>query len=418
MSAIPTPPAVAAGGSKVLSILGKDTQHHPEFLMLEYGFIKSANGSFASNLGGVCGVLERHHHWIGKLWYDTFLDRVLTTAWGEEQEWTDDLTTKTTRWFQDSFRLANLNSERVHEAVQSVARGQPRNALKTWLESLQWDDIPRLHEALSRGFGAAENEYTEAVSNCWFTSLAARALKPGCKVDTMPVFEGGQGIGKSSALRILGGDWFTECHDDFTAKDFVLGLQGKWLIEVAEMHAVGKADVKKLKGIISTQVDRIRPPYGRSPQDFPRGSVFAGTTNEDDWQNDVTGGRRFWPVRCGKIDLDWLRDNRDQLFAEAVARFKAGEDWWSVPAAAAAEEIERRQPEHPWTDVLREYMDTGRTYSIAQLLENALKFDVKDHNPRLCSQVSVIIKAQGWVQKPEPTPTGRGRRWKYQPAEQ
>jgi putative DNA primase/helicase len=397
----------------VLSILGKDAQQHPELLMLEYGFIKSPNGSFASNLGGVCGVLEKHPHWAGKIWYDTFLDRVLTTAWGEEQEWTDDLTTKTTRWFQGSFRLGNLNSERVHEAVQSVARGQPRNVLKTWLESLQWDDIPRLHDALSRGFGAAENDYTQAVSKCWFTSLAARALRPGCKVDTMPVFEGGQGIGKSSALRILGGEWFTECHEDFGSKDFVLGLQGKWLIEVAEMHAFGKADVKKLKGIISTQVDRIRPPYGRSPQDFPRGSVFAGTTNEDDWQNDPTGARRFWPVRCGKIDLDWLRDNRDQLFAEAVARFKAGKDWYSVPAAAAAEETERRQPEHPWADTLREYMDTGRSYSIAKLLKDALEVDVKDHTPQRCSQVVTIIKAQGWVQ-------GRSqnaRLWKHQSLE-
>ena len=418
MSAIPTPPAVAAGGSKVLSILGKDTQQHPEFLMLEYGFIKSANGSFASNLGGVCGVLERHPHWTGKLWYDSFLDRVLTTAWGEVQEWTDDLTTKTTRWFQDSFRLANLNSERVHEAVQSVARGQPRNVLKTWLESLQWDSIPRLHEALSRGFGAAENDYTQAVSECWFKSLAARALEPGCKVDTMPVFEGGQGIGKSTALAILGGEFFTECHEDFGSKDFVLGLQGKWLVEVAEMHAFGKTDVKKLKGIISAKVDRIRPPYGRSPQDFPRGVVFAGTTNEDDWQNDPTGARRFWPVRCSTIDLDWLRDNRSQLFAEAVARFKAGEKWWEVPAAAAAEETERRQPEDPWADVLREHMDTGRTYSTKTLLKDAFDIEAKDYSPRLASRLAALLKAQGWINGNIRTLQGKARLWKHESLEQ
>ena len=417
MSAIPTPPAVAAGGSKVLSILGKDTQQHPEFLMLEYGFIKSANGSFASNLGGVCGVLERHHHWTGKLWYDSFLDRVLTTAWGEVQEWTDDLTTKTTRWFQDSFRLANLNSERVHEAVQSVARGQPRNVLKTWLESLQWDGIPRLHEALSRGFGAAENDYTKAVSECWFKSLAARALKPGCKVDTMPVFEGGQGIGKSTALAIIGGEWFGECHEDIGSKDFVLGLRGKLLVEIAEMHAFGKADVNKLKGIMSAQVDRIRPPYGRSTQDFPRGVVFAGTTNRDDWQADDTGARRFWPIWCGCIDLAWLRENRGQLFAEAVARFQAGEGWWSVPAAVAAEEADRRRPEDPWADVLREHMDTGRTYLTKTLLKDAFDIEAKDYSPRLATRLAALLKAQGWIQGNIRTATGKTRLWKHESLE-
>ena len=398
MSAIPTPPGVSAGGSKVLAILGKDSQHHPELLMLEYGFIKSANGSFASNLGGVCGVLERHHHWTGKLWYDSFLDRVLTTAWGEVQEWTDDLTTKTTRWFQDSFRLANLNSERVHEAVQSVARGQPRNVLKTWLESLQWDSIPRLHEALSRGFGAAENDYTQAVSECWFKSLAARALEPGCKVDTMPVFEGGQGIGKSTALAILGGDVFGEMHEDFGSKDFVLSLKGKWLIEVAEMHAFGKTDVDRLKGILSTRVDRIRRPYGRTTEEHPRQSVFAGTTNRDDWQQDDTGARRFWPVRCGNIDLDWLRENRGQLFAEAVARFKAGETWWEVPVAQAAAEADRRRIEDPWGAVISAWLTPGREYSNQQILAGALGVETKDFTDRNSKRVARVMRLLGWVQ--------------------
>lgn len=418
MSGILTPPNVIAGGSKVLSILGKDTQHHPELLMLEYGFIKSANGCFASNLGGVCGVLEKHPYWAGKLWYDSFLDRVLTTAWGEVQEWTDDLTTKTTRWFQGSFRLANLNSERVHEAVQSVARGAPRNALKTWLESLQWDGTPRLHEALSRGFGAAQNEYTQKVGECWFISLAARGLKPGCKVDNMPVFEGGQGIGKSSALATIGGEYFGECHEDIGSKDFVLGLRGKLLVEIAEMHAFGKADVNKLKGIITAQVDRIRPPYGRSTQDFPRGVVFAGTTNRDDWQQDDTGGRRFWPVWCSVINLSWLRDNREQLFAEAVARFKAGESWWCVPTAAAAEEADRRRPEDPWSDVLREYMDTGRTYSTRALLRDALDIEPKDYSPRLAARLAALLKVQGWISGNVRTLQGKARLWKHASLEQ
>jgi predicted P-loop ATPase len=416
MSATHKPPTVTPGRNAIVSIL--DGEQHAPALMNAWGFIKGANGSFASNLGGVCGCFEQHPHWAGKIWYDTFLDRVLTTAWGEVQEWTDDLTTRATRWFQGELNLANLNSERVHEAVQSVARGQPRNALVTWLESLEWDGTPRLRDALSRGFGAAENEYTQAVSKCWFTSLAARALWPGCKVDTMPVFEGGQGIGKSSALAIIGGEWFGECHEDIGSKDFVLGLRGKLLVEIAEMHAFGKADVNKLKGIMSAQVDRIRPPYGRSTQDFPRGVVFAGTTNRDDWQADDTGARRFWPIWCGTIDREWLRDNRGQLFAEAVARFKAGEDWWSVPAAVAAEEADRRRPEDPWADVLREHMDTGRTYSTKTLLKDAFDIEAKDYSPRLATRLAALLKAQGWLQGNIRTATGKARLWKHQSLEQ
>ena len=378
----------------------------------DYGFQRGAQGRYVPSLDGVCRVMEKHPRWAGKIWYDTFLEKVLTDAFdGTTTTWTDDLTARATRWMQAVFEFPTLGTERVHEAVQTVAQGQPRNVLKTWLESLQWDSIPRLREALVRGFGAAENEYTQAVSECWFTSLAARALRPGCKVDTMPVFEGGQGIGKSTALAILGGDWFGEMHEDFRSKDFVLSLKSKWLIEVAEMHAFGKTDVDRLKGILSTRIDRIRRPYGRTTEEHPRQSVFAGTTNRDDWQQDDTGARRFWPIRCGTIDLDWLRDNRDQLFAEAVARYQAGEDWWSVPIAQAAAEADRRRIEDPWGAVISAWLTPGREYSNTQILEGALGVDKKDFTDRNAKRVARVMRLLGWVQSLERTGTKKTRIW-------
>ena len=377
-----------------------------------FGFQRGERGKFIPCLNGLCHVLERHPRWAGKIWYDTFLEKVQTDAIdGTTTTWTDQLTGLVTRWFQAWWEFPTLSSERVHEAVMLVAQGQPRNVLKTWLESLQWDGIPRLRDALTRGFGAAENDYTQAVSECWFTSLVARALRPGCKVDTMPVFEGGQGIGKSSAMAILGGEWFSEMHEDFGSKDFVLSLKGKWLVEVAEMHAFGKTDVDRLKGILSTATDRIRRPYGRMTEEHPRQSVFAGTTNRDDWQQDVTGARRFWPVRCGNIDLDWLRENRGQLFAEAVSRFQAGEDWWSVPAAQAAAEADRRRIEDPWTAVISAWLTPEQESSTNDILTGACRVETKDLTDRNAKRVSRIMRLLGWVQSLERKGTKKARLW-------
>jgi predicted P-loop ATPase len=378
-----------------------------------FGFQRGDRGKFIPCLNGLCHVLERHPRWGGKIWYDTFLEKVQTDAIdGNPTTWTDFFTGRLTRWFQAVFEFPTLSSDRVHEAVMLVAQGAPRNALKTWLESLQWDGIPRLHEALSRGFGAAENDYTQKVGECWFISLAARALKPGCKVDTMPVFEGGQGIGKSTALAIIGGERFGEMHEDFGSKDFVLSLKGKWLIEVAEMHAFGKTDVDRLKGIMSTRIDRIRRPYGRTTEEHPRQSVFAGTTNRDDWQQDDTGARRFWPVRCGSIDLAWLRDNRGQLFAEAVARFQAGGDWWSVPVAAAAAEADRRRVEDPWATSVQTWLTPGREYSTNQILTGALFVETKDFTDQKAKRVARVMRSLGWVQTYKREDMGTVRVWK------
>ena len=140
----------------------------------------------------------------------------------------------------------------------------------------------------------------------------------------MPVLEGSQGTFKSTGLPILGGKWFAEVHQSIDSKDFYLALSGKLLLEISEMHSFSKAEVERLKGVMSCQVDRYRAPYERRAADHPRRCVFAGTTNRDDWNRDETGARRFWPVVCGHIDLDWLTGHRDQLLAEAVYKFKKG----------------------------------------------------------------------------------------------
>jgi predicted P-loop ATPase len=376
--------------------------------------VKDGRGGAASCIANFKTLIEAHDPWRGRIWHDTFLERTLTTAFGEQpREWTDECTRRIAIWIQTRFGLASASSAMVWEAVLAVADGDKRNVLADWLNGLVWDSVPRLADLMPTGFGTAPDAYHIRVGECWLLSLVARALQPGCKVDTMPVFEGSQGLGKSSALAILGGNWFGECHEDFGSKDFVLSLKGKWLIEVAEMHSFRRQDVDRLKGIMSTRIDRIRLPYGRATEDHPRQSVFAGTTNRDDWQADDTGARRFWAVRCGFLNLQWLRDNREQLFAEAVSRFKGGETWWSVPVAEAAIVATERRPDDPWEEVLARYLETERTYTARQLLGDPLQVDVKDQTRVLAARVGSILRQLGWTRFEARSSNGTEKRWRF-----
>jgi predicted P-loop ATPase len=158
--------------------------------------------------------------------------------------------------------------------------------------------------------------------------MVARVMRPGCKMDYMPVLEGEQGTFKSSACAILAGDYFSDHLPNLNNKDASLHLRGKWLIEVAELRAYSRAAIDEFKEFLVRDTDRYRPPWGRKDVHEPRQCVFVGTTNKLHYLRDETGNRRSWPARTGAINLDCLRQDRDQLFAEATWRFKHGEAWW------------------------------------------------------------------------------------------
>jgi predicted P-loop ATPase len=250
-------------------------------------------------------------------------------------------------------KRVRVGSQTVGEVVAELADRNRVHPVRDYLNGLVWDGSERLDQWLVTYLGASNTPYVRAIGRKWLISLVARAMQPGCKADCALVLEGPQGILKSSALAALCHDdaWFLEDLRDIHNKDCLMQFGEKWLVEIAELQSFKGAENARLKAFISTRVDNYRPPYARVGQDFPRSVVFAGTVNEAEYLKDNTGARRFWCFECGTLDVKKLVESRDQLWAEAVVAYHAGEPWWLTDAAiiqAAKIQQENRRVEDPW----------------------------------------------------------------------
>ena len=238
------------------------------------------------------------------------------------------------------------SKELCFEAHSLVAARYRFHPIKTYLESLTWDGVPRLDSWLIEAFDASgPREYVEAVGRKVLCGAVARLYEPGCKFDYMTVLEGNQGEGKSMSLGMLvGQDWFADSLGDIHNKDVVDQMMGKWLIEVSELDSIRGREAQAVKAFVSRQVDRVRLSYARRTEDYPRQCIFIGSTNDKEYLTDETGNRRYWPIAIGRARRKWIRENRDQLWAEAVYRYELGERLYlskELEAIANAEQEKR-----------------------------------------------------------------------------
>lgn len=233
-----------------------------------------------------------------------------------------------------------------------VARKYRFHPVRAYLESLEWDGVPRLDTWLRVALGAVgPSEYLKAVSRKVLVAGVKRVFEPGCKFDYVLVLEGFQGKGKSTALQLLASaPWFTDGLGDIYSKDVVDQMTGKWIIELGELASIRKAESEAVKAFLSRQVDRVRMSYGRRSEDYARQSIFVGSTNSAEYFNDETGNRRYWPVKVDEIDRKWIIKNRDQLWAEAVTRYELDEDVYMnrEMEEVAAREQEKRFDVDDW----------------------------------------------------------------------
>ncbi|MBS8225326.1 virulence-associated E family protein [Vannielia litorea] len=355
------------------------------------------------NMANSLRMLTDHADWHGVFGYDEFSRRrvLLENPRGQigghyPRPLEDDDYTVVQAWFNgNGFPKATMDI--VQGAVRKVCREASFDPLKVYLDHLSWDGEKRLDAWLTRYCGAEDSEYISEVGKRWCISAVARGYDPGCKVDHMLVLEGTQGRRKSSALAALAGkEWFSDALPQMGTKDASSYLKGKWIIEVSELEAM-RREMDAIKAFITRQVETYRPAYGREEVSEPRRCVFAGTTNKDDWQRDETGGRRFWPVKVGAIDVDGLAKVRDQIWAEAVVLYRDGERWWlegDVAHQASAEASERR-PDDPWRADIAKAAE-GRSEVTAKQILGELGVMPSDMTPALSKRVTQELIALGW----------------------
>jgi predicted P-loop ATPase len=262
------------------------------------------------------------------------------------------------KFMADKYRL-EPSSDKVIEAITLIAHQNRHHPVRDYLNSLEWDGVPRAGTWLKRHLKAqAPEPYLTAVSKKTLVALVARVFEPGRKYDHVLILIGGQGKGKSTAIRhLVGNDWFSDAHINISDKDAVLAMRSKWLIELGELSSMSKADSDQMKEFVSRTTDRIRVPYGRFMQNFARQCIFIGTTNRDEFLKDETGNRRFWPVHVGMYDFKSLKKERDQLFAEAKFLYELEEPLY-LENDAAAKLATEQQKNHMIHDVWAEQIET------------------------------------------------------------
>lgn len=266
------------------------------------------------------------------------------------------------QWYLEKYY--KITGERkIINALNICFHDRSVHPVRDYLESLEWDGVPRVETLLIDYFGAEDNVYSRGVIKKALAAAVTRIYKPGTKFDNMPIIVGDQGIGKSTFLATLGKDWFSDSLTEFSGKDAMELLNGNLIIEIGELNGFRKAEMDAIKQFLSKQVDEYRAAYARRKEAHKRQCIFFGTTNESTFLRDLTGNRRFWPIQsyseCIKKSVwDDLPDEVDQIWAEAYSLYLLGEDLRLSPEAEKLAKIEQesRLEEDPRKDMIIDFI--------------------------------------------------------------
>lgn len=306
------------------------------------------------------------------------------TPWGipkgAERSSGNEDAVKIKAWFADEYKIEPPNTM-IDEALLLTAHAHKYHVVRDYLNGLEWDNVDRLSGAFKNYLGAVMPEpYLSDVSRKFFLACVKRIFEPGCKFDHVVVLEGKQGLGKSTFASILASEkWFLDGLPNFQDKDAALNLIGSWICELGELATLARSTNETAKAYIVRQTDKVRPPYGHRRVDYPRSTVFLGTTNQNVYLTDSSGNRRYWPVKVTKCDFAAVVRDRDQLWAEAVWRYHfAPEPLYlkheSLEQARKVQELRRVEDEGDSMRILfRNWLDgeasEGRDTSEIQLMQ-------------------------------------------------
>jgi putative DNA primase/helicase len=301
------------------------------------GLIKNEEGKPRAVRENVVLALESLPETKAKIAFNEFTNDVIKLQpmpWGGQAgKWLEVDELYMGEWLVRAQWMPSMPRTTLEEGMRMVATRYQYHPVREYLTGLTWNKTALLDNWLIRAvvgepekLSRRQRMYLQRVGAWFLMAMTARAMRPGCKFDYMPIFEGAQGMRKSTVLNVLAGDWFADTGFVLGDKDSLQMLQGRWLYEISELDAMARAEVTKIKAFVASKSDWYRASFDKRPREYPRQLVFAGTTNEHQYLVDGTGNRRFWPIEVSRvIDTEWVQANRDQLFAEAWHRVQQGE---------------------------------------------------------------------------------------------
>ncbi|SEO11806.1 virulence-associated E family protein [Paenibacillus sp. OK076] len=294
----------------------------------------NSNGVYLKTVDNVLIVLEYDPALKDKIAFDEFANRGLVLGplpWDAREErrpWASSDDAGIYHYIEKVYGIAV--DAKINNALTLITHKKRFNDVRRYLEGLTWDGVQRLDTLFTDYLGAEDSLYTRTVSRKSFTAAVARAMEPGVKWDYMPILAGPQGLGKSTFLRFMGKDWYSDSLTTFEGKDAMELIQGIWLNEVGELTGMSKSESNAVKQFLSRTEDIYREAYGKRTMPYPRRCVFFGTTNDSEFLRDRTGNRRFWPIDVGvlrptKSVFQDLKGEVDQIYAEAYVRWQLNE---------------------------------------------------------------------------------------------
>lgn len=361
--------------------------------------------------------LKNHREVRLRLIYDEFSDRHLVIGplpWDKSESFrvrriSDNDAFRAMLWLeQQGIKMYKNN---VADALSAAAEENRINPAKIYFENLandpqrKWDEKPRLATWLQTYLGAREQpkQYLKAVGVKWMIAVVSRSFKPGTKFDHTLILEGGQGIGKSTALRELatfdGETYFYDGRVSFNDKDTLMAVQGKIIIEMAELASFKKSENEEIKSFSTRTTDEYRDPYGRQMKERPRYFVLTGSTNQREYlPPDESGHRRAWPVRCGQINLELLKTDREQLWAEAVHLYLSGTPSYVLPKEIHLfeEEQNKRVMVDAWFDLIALRLNATTSEQTIDALFESIGMEASRRDNRARHRMKSVLDQLGW----------------------
>ena len=341
-------------------------------------------------------VLTSDSRWYGRIKYNEFSNIVDVDG----NEIIDENETGIAMWLDRVYSL-EMPTNKVAEAIRYVARKNQFHPVREYLDALHWDGSERIGDLFQEYFGCGKSEIYQEIGRRWLIGMVARIFEPGCKVDTVVILAGPQGIMKSTALKTMAvkDEWFSDSALDMRSKDCYQALSGGiWIYELAELASIRPREAETVKAFLSSRQDRFRPSYGRNMVTRKRQTVFAGTTNEAEFLSDNTGNRRWHVIKCGRVSIPKLQKDVDQLWAEAVTLYRNNERWWLD--ASASEELEIIQQEFrqqdSWESAITSWLiRTTDAFTVWEVLDKAIGKEAHSQTKSDCMRVAAILRSVG-----------------------